>query len=168
MDLSHVPRGQVLGESSHQGSEQQAGPPADTRAPADSKSSNRQAGANMINEWLQTLTAVECFVFFLTANVAVLAFSVTLWHCARRWKPSAIELDPAPPVSAGDLLLTASSISMCVVVSAAGWWLASHHWLVLSHTTIVRLIVDCALIILIMDLFMYVSHRVASGLCENF
>lgn len=115
----------------------------------------------MITNWLQTLSTVECGVFFLAVNAAVLAFSVTLWHAVRLWKPGSFDLEPAPRVSVGDLRLTASSIAMCVVVSAAAWWLTSHHWLVLSSTTAVRLIFDCALIILIMDLFMYVSHRVA-------
>ena len=115
----------------------------------------------MVIDWLQTLSTVECLVFFLTANAAVLAVSVSLWHVVRLCAPGSMELDPAPPVSRSDLLMTASSIGMCTVVSAVGAWLTSHHWLMLSPTTTVRLVVDCALIILIMDLFMYVSHRAA-------
>ena len=73
----------------------------------------------MITNWLQTLSTVECGVFFLAVNAAVLAFSVTLWHAVRLWKPGSFDLEPAPRVSVGDLRLTASSIAMCVVVSAA-------------------------------------------------
>ncbi|WP_165234077.1 sterol desaturase family protein [Aquisphaera insulae] len=96
---------------------------------------------------------VENAVLF---GVAVLGGDLLVWiFRTRRVGPL------PPPVEAKELAWAACCVVLNTLVTAAGWWLWRSGYIVIRRDTGARAWLDAAALLLMMDLAMYLTHRIA-------
>ena len=112
-------------------------------------------------EKLKSASLLEISVFFLVLNLAIFISSVVLcWALGGLfWKRRIFEnWEPIRPVELGAAL---GSVILNAGVSVAGWALWRAGWIEIRPAGISSTFIDCALMVLAMDLGMYFLHRAA-------
>lgn len=112
-------------------------------------------------EKLKSAGLLEISAFFLVLNVAIFISSVVLcWTlgCVFRKKRIFDQWEPIRPVELGAAL---GSVVLNAAVSVAGWTLWRAGWIEVRPVGLASGFIDCALMILVMDLGMYFFHRLA-------
>lgn len=103
----------------------------------------------------------QAAAFFLLLNVAIVLASAMLWSLIRVTFPFRPIFEATKPITSSDVLMVVGAVVMNVVVSMVGWGLWKRGHLHLADFSASRAIVDVLALLLLMDLGMYVTHRLA-------
>lgn len=110
---------------------------------------------------LKSLGLQETTLFFLALNLAIFIASVFLcWALGWMFREKRI-FDRWEPVRPVELAAAFGSIILNAGISVAGWSLWRAGWIEIRPTGIASSAIDCAVFILVMDLGMYLFHRLA-------
>ena len=112
-------------------------------------------------EKLKSANLLEISAFFLVLNLAIFISSVVAcWAlgCLFREKRIFDRWEPIRPVEVGAAL---GSVALNAGVSVAGWALWCAGWIDIRPAGMISSFIDCALMVLAMDLGMYFLHRLA-------
>lgn len=110
--------------------------------------------------WLHSLSWQQATVFFLVVNVLLVGYSIIVWQATRAaFSQHLFESQRA--ITRTDVVLTLVCILANVFISICGWQLWQWNWLPLGQGGWGRSAVDFLKLLLIMDLGMYVTHRIA-------
>jgi len=111
--------------------------------------------------WLKALNFVQAAGFFLSLNVGLVLVSALLW-CMLRLLFRERVFSQVRSLTHGDLLMVLGAIMMNAVFSLLGWELWRQGWLMLtSSRSILSVILQAVVLLLVMDLGMYLTHRIA-------
>lgn len=104
---------------------------------------------------------IQAAIFFLISNVVIFIGSILLcWLLGILFRGKRIfdRWEPILPLELGVAVLAAV---LNAGISVVGWWLWTRGLIELKPSTPIRSLVDCAIMILAMDLGMYGFHRLA-------
>jgi lathosterol oxidase len=112
-------------------------------------------------DWIFGLAWWQAALFFVVENLVIFAatLAVGAWM-VRRWGQHRVT-PPAPPLSAHELWLTASTVTLNAAVTLAGWFLWREGWIQPRAIVDVFSVVDFVVLCAAMDAAMYVAHRIA-------
>src|SRR5262249_49876909 len=97
--------------------------------------------------------------WLLVENVLLFALALAIGEILVRAFPSRM-VGPAPlPVEAREVGLAISCVALNTLVTIAGWWLWRSGYIVVRRDTGWRAWFDVVALLLMMDLAMYVTHR---------
>ena len=112
--------------------------------------------------WVQTRGPAEVVFFSFIGNVAMFGAALLFGEAVTRGFSSRRVTPPAPPVTRAELGLAALCVVCNALVMVAGWWLVQRRFItVVAEVPWWRVLLDAALLVLVMDLAMYVTHRLA-------
>lgn len=113
-------------------------------------------------DWLWRLELREATLWSLAVNVVVFILALLLGDAlVRLWRHRPIALAP-PPLSRSEVGLAAACVVLNSGVMLAGWGLFRTSVIrVFVEASIVRVVADGLVLLLVMDLAMYVTHRIA-------
>jgi sterol desaturase/sphingolipid hydroxylase (fatty acid hydroxylase superfamily) len=111
-------------------------------------------------EWLSTRSPAEIWWFFLAVNLLIVLASAggNLWL---RRRAATRYTGRDQHTTRGDLLLVAGCIFLNAIVSTAGWWLWKNRLIHLRPSTLPATALTRVGFLLLMDLLMYLTHRMA-------
>jgi Delta7-sterol 5-desaturase len=115
---------------------------------------------NTFLDWARELSPIAAAGWLLLANLlsfafAMLAGELATWLFARR------RVVPRPdPLAPKEIAYTAAGIVVNWLITVAGWWLWRRGLVVIRRDTGWRAWLDVPILVLLMDLTMYVLHRV--------
>lgn len=116
---------------------------------------------NRILDAFAGMTAAEAWSWSFVENLALLALTVGVGQLLS-WAYRARTVGPPPPpVEAREVALALSCVVGNTMVTMAGWWLWRAGHLTIRRDTGLRAWLDAGVLLLLMDLGMYVSHRLA-------
>jgi lathosterol oxidase len=116
---------------------------------------------NAILDAFARMSTGEAVSWLIVQNVLLFALALALGQILL-WAYGSRLVGPAPPaVEAREIALALSCVAFNTLVTVAGWWLWRAGHIVVRHDTGVRAWLDVVALLLIMDLAMYVSHRLA-------
>ncbi len=101
-----------------------------------------------------------CWFSFIGNFAAAGGSILGCWLIARVFHERRIFAKPQP-LTTKDILLSINAVILNSLVAVAGWLLWKQGWIEIRNTSLARTIVDTAMFIFVMDLAMYVFHRVA-------
>jgi sterol desaturase/sphingolipid hydroxylase (fatty acid hydroxylase superfamily) len=111
--------------------------------------------------WLARLTLPQAAGYALVLNFAMFLVALGVGHVlVRRYGQRRVTAEP-DPVEAAEVLLAVSCVLLNSVVAVFGWWLWRRGVIVLRDEVGRRVVRDAAVLLVVMDLAMYVMHRVA-------
>ena len=113
-------------------------------------------------DWIRDLPFLSAILVFLLENVVQLVFTVLIGDAlVKVFQRNRIAQTP-PPVSSFEILLVISSVLLNTLVTLLGWWLWRANLIrIRSSSDFFRIILDVLVLIVVMDFFMYLLHRVA-------
>jgi sterol desaturase/sphingolipid hydroxylase (fatty acid hydroxylase superfamily) len=112
-------------------------------------------------QWLQTAPLWQAILVLLAENLFVFFLAVLLGHLAvRRFAARRVAL-PAPPLQRLEIIVAGSSVLLNTVTTLVGLFLWRWQIIRFRTDTGVWAWLDVAALLLIMDLAMYVLHRLA-------
>lgn len=114
-----------------------------------------------IIEWLQTAPLWLAVLALLAENLFILVLAVVLGEWAVRRFAHRRIAKPAPPIERFELVIAASSVFLNTVVTIIGLFLWRAGWITFRTDAGIWAWLDVLALIVIMDLAMYVLHRVA-------
>ncbi len=110
-------------------------------------------------DWLWSSTVAGIIAFFLLLNLAILAGTIAAGQVLQRFGGPLMSLKSISPI---EWLLSLSTVTVNAAISVAGWVLWKSGWLTLNTTGGAwRILRDTLILMLVMDLALYVLHRVA-------
>ncbi len=110
-------------------------------------------------DWLWSLTPVTISVFFLLLNLAILAGAIAAGQMLQRFGGPLMSLKS---ISLSEWLFALSTVTVNAAISVAGWALWKSGWLTLNITGgALQILRDTLILVLVMDLALYVLHRIA-------
>lgn len=115
----------------------------------------------MLAPFLWTCTVSGAALFFLIVNVLIVLSSALLWVLMRRGFRTQPVFDHIRPISRSDIVMTCGAVLMNAIVSLGGWWIWRQGGLSLAAFSWGRLLYDFIAMLMLMDVGMYVSHRLA-------
>lgn len=116
---------------------------------------------NAILDAFARMSYGEAIAWMLAENVALFALAIVLGQLlvlafgSRRVGPS------PPAVEGQELAWAASCVALNTLVTVVGWWLWRSGAIVIRRDTGLRALLDAIVLLMLMDLAMYVTHRVA-------
>jgi sterol desaturase/sphingolipid hydroxylase (fatty acid hydroxylase superfamily) len=112
--------------------------------------------------WVMTRTSLDAALFSLLGNIATFCGALTFGEMVTR-NFSARRVTPrAPPVTRAELWLTFACVLCNTIVTFTGWRLVQLGFIhVVPDAPWWRVVLDVVLLVLVMDLAMYVTHRLA-------
>lgn len=112
--------------------------------------------------WTRQLSLGEGALFSLVVNVAVFVAALALGDaCVRLFGKSPVSAEPEP-LTRAEVALATGCVVLNTLVMWLGWWLFRAGWLrVDADAAPLRLLGDLLVLTLVMDLLMYVTHRIA-------
>lgn len=112
-------------------------------------------------DWLRTVPLGQATVAFLVLNVAVAALTVALGEWLMRRFTHRRVAPEAPPLQREEFVLTAACVLINTAVTLAGLLLWRMGWIRFRLDWGPRVLLDLAVLVVMMDLGMYLLHRVA-------
>lgn len=110
-------------------------------------------------DWLWSISLSQASAFFFALNILILLGAFLAEQVAARLFTAAPRPTRASPL---ELLLACATVTINTVISVAGWLLWQHGYLHLNRTaTALTVLCDTLLLVLVMDLVLYVMHRIA-------
>jgi sterol desaturase/sphingolipid hydroxylase (fatty acid hydroxylase superfamily) len=119
------------------------------------------AAMNAILDAFGRMPVGEAVAWMLVENLLLFAFALAfgrLLVLAARSRPVG---PPPAPVEAREVALALSCVGLNTLVTLVGWWLWRAGVIVVRRDTGARAWLDAAALLLIMDLAMYATHRIA-------
>lgn len=111
--------------------------------------------------YLQHCSLTEALLFFWITNIAVFLGSVLLcWLLGIIFHQRRI-FDQWQPLHKIEMVAAASAIVLNAIISVIGWYLWHKGFIDIKNRGMGRSIVDCLLMIMVMDFGMYIFHRLA-------
>lgn len=113
-------------------------------------------------DWTRALDVAEAVLFATIVNVVVFVLAVLGGQAVvALWRHRPVSA-PSPPLTARELWLAAVCVVLNTAVMLAGWALFRAGLVEVSgDTSLVRWVLDAAVLVAIMDLAMYTTHRLA-------
>lgn len=113
-------------------------------------------------EWTRLRTPVEAALWSLLVNVVVFVVALAFGALSvRLFRGSPVSPEPEP-LTGSELMLAAVCVVLNSGVMWAGWWLFREGALgVEAVASPVRVVVDALVLVAVMDLAMYLTHRLA-------
>lgn len=112
--------------------------------------------------WTRDLGWLEAAIASLAANVVVFALALLLGGVVTRLYRADPVAEAPLPISRHEIVLAASCVVLNSVVMWTGWALFRARWLeVVGDAPVWRCFTDAALLVVVMDLAMYLTHRIA-------
>ena len=113
-------------------------------------------------DWIRGLPLFTAVLVFLLENVVQLVFTVLIGDAlVKLFRRNRIAQIP-PPVSSFEILLVISSVLLNTLVTLLGWWLWRANLIrIRGSSDFLGVLLDVFVLIVVMDFFMYVLHRVA-------
>jgi sterol desaturase/sphingolipid hydroxylase (fatty acid hydroxylase superfamily) len=111
--------------------------------------------------WLRELPVGWIAVLALAENAALVGITAALGHWVLRLPGAHRVTPPAGPVSRLELGLVGSATVLNAGVTVAGWWLWREGVIVLTTPLTWWALVDLAVLIAVMDAFLYAGHALA-------
>jgi Delta7-sterol 5-desaturase len=112
-------------------------------------------------EWLRTLPLWKASLGLLLQNVIVFASALVAGHLFVRLFSNRRVAEKPPPLSTNEIVLATSTILLNTLITIIGW----HLWRIgvvrFREDTGVWVLVDVLILFFVMDLLMYVLHRIA-------
>lgn len=114
-----------------------------------------------ILQTIKNYPASNAFILFLGINIGIFILSELLgkWFL-KKYKENRIT-NPPGKLSGKEILLTISTILLNSVVTSLGLWLWQHNYIRISFNVSFYIMLDFFVLFFVMDLLMYVFHRVA-------
>jgi sterol desaturase/sphingolipid hydroxylase (fatty acid hydroxylase superfamily) len=112
-------------------------------------------------DWACTLSPPEALGWLVVANVGTFALAVLAGCLATAVFSGRRVAGPAPALSRQEALYSVAGIAVNTLVTLAGWLLWRAGWLHIRRDAGWRAWLDFGVLIVLMDLGMYVLHRVA-------
>ncbi len=116
---------------------------------------------NAILDALGRMPVGEAVAWMLVENLLLFAFALMLGRLLVLAYRSRQVGPPPLPVEAREVALAFSCVGLNTFVTLVGWWLWRLGVIVVRRDTGVRAWLDAAVLLLVMDLAMYVTHRIA-------
>ncbi|WP_406694852.1 sterol desaturase family protein [Singulisphaera sp. Ch08] len=111
-------------------------------------------------DWAHDLSPVAAAAWLFGANLVSFAFAVALGHLALfSFSGNRVSLPP-DPLEPKELVYTAAGIVVNWLITIAAWLLWRHGFVVIRRDTGWRAWLDVPILVLVMDLAMYLLHRV--------
>jgi Delta7-sterol 5-desaturase len=113
-------------------------------------------------DWIRNVPLWTALLVFLLENVLQLVFTVLIGDAlVKVFKRNRIAEIPSP-VSRFEILLVISSVVLNTLVTLLGWWLWRADLIrIRGSSDVLGVLLDVLVLIVVMDFFMYVLHRVA-------
>ena len=113
-------------------------------------------------DWIRDLSFLSAVLVFLLENVVQLIFTVLIGDAlVKVFQRNRIAQTP-PPVSRFEILLVISSVLLNTLVTLLGWWLWRANLIrIRGSSDFFGIVLDVLILIVVMDFFMYLLHRVA-------
>jgi lathosterol oxidase len=114
-----------------------------------------------IIKWLQAATWTELVVLFLIENLAILILVVLIggW-ITKRFSTRRVALAPGPP-SISELVVVIANVLLNTLTTLVGLWLWRKGVIHFRNDAGVLAAIDVIFLLLVMDLMMYMLHRIA-------
>lgn len=116
---------------------------------------------NAILEAFARMSPAEAFWWILVENAALFLVALMLGHALVALFGSRPIGPPPDPLEWQEIALAALCVVANSLVTIAGWWLWRRGIIVVRRDTGWRACLDVLVLLLVMDLAMYVSHRIA-------
>lgn len=116
---------------------------------------------NAILDAFAGMNPVEAFFWMLTENFLLFGLALGLGQLLIHVYGARLVGPVPPPVEAQEIGLALSCVVFNTLVTIAGWWLWRNGYIVIRRDTGLRAWLDAVVLLLIMDLAMYVTHRLA-------
>lgn len=112
--------------------------------------------------WIRARSISEASAYSLVVNVLMFFGALAFGGAVVRAFPNARVAHQGPPLSRTEIVLASLCVAFNALVMVAGWWLFQAGLLRVDGAPFGwRWIVDAALLVLVMDIAMYATHRVA-------
>ncbi|MFO0952921.1 MAG: sterol desaturase family protein [Isosphaeraceae bacterium] len=116
---------------------------------------------NAVLDAFGRMSALEAFGWMLVENTLLfLAALISGEILIRAFRTRPVG-PPPPPVEAREVYLAVSCVFLNTVVTVAGWWLWTTGHIVVRRDTGFRAWLDVVVLLMVMDLGMYLTHRLA-------
>ena len=107
------------------------------------------------------MTPGEAACWMLVENLLLFALALGVGEILVRAFPARPVGPPPPPVEATEVALAVSCVGFNTLVTFAGWWLWRAGFITIRRDTGFRAWLDAAVLLALMDLAMYLTHRLA-------
>ncbi|MEZ6051538.1 MAG: sterol desaturase family protein [Planctomycetaceae bacterium] len=115
----------------------------------------------MLAPWLWQCSFPDAAWFFLIINGLIVLLSVILWILVRKVFSSQPVFDHVRPINLSDVVMTCGAVVMNAIVSLGGWWGWKAGYFSLAALSWERVLFDFVAMLVLMDVGMYVTHRLA-------
>jgi sterol desaturase/sphingolipid hydroxylase (fatty acid hydroxylase superfamily) len=116
---------------------------------------------NAFLDWAWDLTPTQAVAALLGANLLTFAASVLLGDLTTRLLARRRVTAPAAPLTRRETACVAAGVLVNTLVTVLGWILWKAGWLVIRREAGWRILLDFAALLVLMDLGMYLLHRLA-------
>jgi sterol desaturase/sphingolipid hydroxylase (fatty acid hydroxylase superfamily) len=116
---------------------------------------------NGFEAWLAGLSVPVAAALSLLENLVVFGLALLAGEWVRRKYAKRPVCPPPGPLERTEVLYVTGTVVLNSAVTLAGWWLWRNGIIRIQSGTVVQAVLDTFLLLLVMDLGMYVLHRVA-------
>lgn len=116
---------------------------------------------NEILDAFARMTAGEAISWIFVENFLLFGLAIGLGQALRLAFGSRAVCPDPPPIEAAEVALALSCVALNALVTAIGWWLWRAGYITIRRDMGIYAWLDVVALLLIMDLAMYVTHRLA-------